>query len=231
MTLDDDYMGSGTAITRAIRKHGKHNFRKEILQFFSTEQEAYQEEARVVNETYVASEHTYNLTVGGNKPPPRKNVPHTLEARKKLIEYANSEEGKQRNSKAGKKAWQVKGKWTHDEITRRVATRKTEGSYSTDMSSCHTKEAILKRETTKKQKGVKYNTSSCNSKESVHRRETTKLIKRIRHIEEHYGDNISMELIKRAKKEKVAHISISTLSRYLTAEYTHLLPYDEQQSR
>jgi len=203
-TLDDDYMGSGTAITRAIRKHGKNNFRKEIIQFFSSEQEAYEAEERIVNEDYVSSEHTYNLTVGGNRPPPF-NKPHTPETRQRLIEYATTEAGKNKNSKAGRRGWEVKGEWTQDEIDRRVATRKKDGSYSVDMSSCHTQDAIKKR---------------CQSR----------LINKIKKIESFYGQSISLELIQKARSERVVFISEKALSQHLTNEYTHLLSYDEQQS-
>ncbi len=61
----DSYMGSGTALKRAIRKYGKANFTKKILHAFSREQDAYDKEAEIVNESFVLSKNTYNLMTGG----------------------------------------------------------------------------------------------------------------------------------------------------------------------
>lgn len=37
--LDDGYMGSGILITRAVKKHGVENFRKEWIMFCEDEEE------------------------------------------------------------------------------------------------------------------------------------------------------------------------------------------------
>lgn len=60
--LNDDYMGSGKLIRRAVKKHGKENFKKEILHVFDNEKDMNAKEAELV----VISEKTYNLTKGGN---------------------------------------------------------------------------------------------------------------------------------------------------------------------
>lgn len=60
--LDDEYMGSGKLVKRAINKYGKENFSKEILFVFKTEQEANNKEKELV----VVSENTYNLCPGGH---------------------------------------------------------------------------------------------------------------------------------------------------------------------
>jgi len=59
--LDDGYMGSGKLICRAIKKHGKENFKKEILHVFDNEEAMNAKEAELV----VVSEETYNLCDGG----------------------------------------------------------------------------------------------------------------------------------------------------------------------
>lgn len=59
--LDDDYMGSGTLLKRAIEKYGIENFRKEILHVFSTEEEMNAKEKELV----VICEQSYNLNEGG----------------------------------------------------------------------------------------------------------------------------------------------------------------------
>lgn len=61
----DNYMGSGTAIRRAIKKYGINNFRKEILQEFDSYADALDHEKEIVNTKFVQSKDTYNLKEGG----------------------------------------------------------------------------------------------------------------------------------------------------------------------
>jgi len=63
--LNDDYMGSGKYLKRAMDKYGVENFAKEILFVFSTPEEMYAKEAEIVNEDFLVTENTYNLKVGG----------------------------------------------------------------------------------------------------------------------------------------------------------------------
>lgn len=64
--LDDDYFGSGLNLNRAIKKYGKANFTKEILEFFDNEQDMFSKEKQLVNSNFVNSPTTYNLVEGGN---------------------------------------------------------------------------------------------------------------------------------------------------------------------
>lgn len=63
--VDDGYMGSGTYLNHAQKKHGLENFKKEILHVFSSREEAYAKEAEIVTVDFLAEENTYNLNLGG----------------------------------------------------------------------------------------------------------------------------------------------------------------------
>lgn len=66
--LNDGYMGSGSALKKAIKKHGAENFKKEILYNFKTRKEASIKERELVNEEYTISRSTYNIVLGGGTP-------------------------------------------------------------------------------------------------------------------------------------------------------------------
>lgn len=80
--LNDGYIGCGvvsqknavhrkehrkdkTAFVNAVVKHGYENFKREILIFFDTSEEAYEEEAWLVNEDWVKDKNNYNVALGG----------------------------------------------------------------------------------------------------------------------------------------------------------------------
>jgi hypothetical protein len=63
--LNDNYMGSGKHLKRAISKHGIENFKKEILFQFDNEAEMNAKEAELVTEEFCLKEDTYNLCPGG----------------------------------------------------------------------------------------------------------------------------------------------------------------------
>lgn len=62
----DHYMGSGSQIKSAIKKYGKENFKKEILQIFNTNDEAAAFESSLVTKEFVESSLSYNMHEGGH---------------------------------------------------------------------------------------------------------------------------------------------------------------------
>jgi hypothetical protein len=64
--LNDNYMGSGKLITRAIKKYGIENFEKEILFVFNNETEMNLKEAELVSDEFVKEDTNYNLCPGGH---------------------------------------------------------------------------------------------------------------------------------------------------------------------
>ena len=63
--LNDGYLGSGCRLLNSIKKHGRKNFVMIPMCFFNTIEEAYKEEAWVVNEDWVKSRDNYNVALGG----------------------------------------------------------------------------------------------------------------------------------------------------------------------
>lgn len=74
--INDGYIGGGirrqsstkyssTAISSAVKEYGYNNFKVEIMAFFDTSEEAYLEEAFLVNESWVSSKSNYNTSLGG----------------------------------------------------------------------------------------------------------------------------------------------------------------------
>lgn len=228
--LDDGYMGSGIAIMRAVKKHGVNNFQKEIIQFFNTESEAYEYELQIVNEEYVAREDTYNMTLGGRKPPARKGVKLDDKTKERFKQIANTPKRKQASSDGGKIGiLHVKENgWSQEAIAKRVKIRQEREGYSRDMSSCHTPEALAKRNQTRKINGVKYNTVNANSPKARFQREKTKYTVLLSKLAQHYKQPLTLELLMQAKKKRVTYVTIDTLLKYFTIDEIALIPYGEQ---
>ena len=64
--LDDGYLGSGLKLRRSIRKYGKENFVKEILQFFENRDDLINGEIKLITEQVIDDPLSMNLMCGGN---------------------------------------------------------------------------------------------------------------------------------------------------------------------
>ena len=63
--VDDGYLGSGIRLSRSIKKHGKENFRREILSFYDSKEKMNRAEEALVTEDVIKSGNTYNIALGG----------------------------------------------------------------------------------------------------------------------------------------------------------------------
>jgi len=62
---NDRYFGSGTAIKQALKKYGKHNFKKDVLHIFETRQEMIDKEIEIVTKDFIRQKTNYNQSTGG----------------------------------------------------------------------------------------------------------------------------------------------------------------------
>jgi len=97
---DDGYMGSGTILRRAIKKHGVENFRKEILFEASSSEEMFTKEKELV----VLGPQSYNLKRGGEGGWDYNNNKRTKEEQRILSSIAGRVGGKVSGAKAGPKS-------------------------------------------------------------------------------------------------------------------------------
>lgn len=102
--IEDGYMGSGIRVKQAYQKYGLECFSKEIIQFYTSEEELNQGEIYWIAQfNSTAPEIGYNLTYGGDGGTP------TEEARRKISE-----------SLKGRRAWN-KGKQMSEEQKRKIS--------------------------------------------------------------------------------------------------------------
>ncbi len=78
---NDDYMGSGHLILRAINKYGVDNFSKTILASFENREDAYRAEAEIVTPKFLLREDVYNINRGGDGGRYYMNLTKTAEQR------------------------------------------------------------------------------------------------------------------------------------------------------
>lgn len=84
--IDDAYIGSGLYFLRAVKKYGKENFKREILEFCSSYDELLDKERAYVNEDWIKDKSNYNLKTGGQSTgilskESKKKISNTLKAK------------------------------------------------------------------------------------------------------------------------------------------------------
>jgi group I intron endonuclease len=117
------YLGSGKLIQRSIKKYGKENFVKEILEYCDTKEQLCEREIYWIAKFKSTDRNIgYNITPGGEWGDTFTNNPNKEEIRKKMGEKSKgrkqSEETKEKRRKkmSGKNNPMFGRKWTKEEI-------------------------------------------------------------------------------------------------------------------
>lgn len=138
--LEDNYCGSGTIIKNIIKNGNKNRLKKDILEFCSSEEEAYQrEEYYIKMYNAVEDKNFYNLKTGGIK-----NIKISQETKDK-IRKARLKEGawkKEKNPKYNKSS-ELKG--SNNPFFGKKHTKRTKEKISESRKGMHhSTETILK---------------------------------------------------------------------------------------
>jgi len=89
--IDDNYMGSGKLIKRAINKYGIQNFKKEYIEMFNNENDMFKMESKIIDNDFLKKDNTYNINIGGKGGWTIINNNKTIEERKNSGSWKNYE--------------------------------------------------------------------------------------------------------------------------------------------
>jgi group I intron endonuclease len=157
--LDDGYFGSGKLLFAAIKKYGKENFIREILETFSNPEDMFDRERILVNEDLISSGLSYNLVVGGSGGFKVQNIDNwksKLKAsrgdRAPFKGGSHSGDSKQKISESlkGRPAWNkgLPGTWvgkTHSEESKQKISISKKGQSAGEKNPMHGKSAVAGR--------------------------------------------------------------------------------------
>jgi group I intron endonuclease len=138
------YLGSGVVLKQAIKKYGKENFKKEILEHCSSLEELEEREKYWINKLNALGE-GYNLTEGGTGgdtggkirgfykgfTPWNKGIPMDDQTKKRVSKNRKGKMmgGNQTSYKPGKDHILYGTKQSEETVQKRVETRRANGSY------------------------------------------------------------------------------------------------------
>lgn len=132
----DNYLGSGKHLKCAIKKYGKENFEKFLIQFCNTKEELDKQEIFWIAEYRKRGLAQYNIANGGEGGGSFKGRHHSGETKRKISEVQKgkpkyglrgkklSEEHKQKLSESHKGNQNHKGKYHSEETKRRISKAK-----------------------------------------------------------------------------------------------------------
>jgi hypothetical protein len=119
--LEDGYVGSGTRLWHSIKKHGRENFKLEILEFCVDRESLKQREAELITEEKLKDPMCMNLTLGGNGGCSIESQIKRSSAGGKASYIANSEKIREQGSSVFKRLHQ-EGKMRYDGFSGKTHT-------------------------------------------------------------------------------------------------------------
>jgi hypothetical protein len=148
---NDNYLGSGRLFSKKIKEYGKQNFKREILEFFDTKQEAFDAQEKYIKlyETHI-SQHGYNINYKGGY---RFSGPISDETRKKIGKASTNRIRKPHSNECKLKmklAWELRKLIPMSNETKRKISESSKGKVSATKGikigfrSLETKEKIRK---------------------------------------------------------------------------------------
>lgn len=126
--IDDGYIGSGKRLWYSIKKHGKENHKKEILEFVNKRDLLHQIEINIINE-FIGNPLCMNITNGGFG----FNMNHTDETKRKISNslsnktyeqihgVKNAELERTKRRIAASKQWETIDEKTKKEVSNKIS--------------------------------------------------------------------------------------------------------------
>lgn len=167
---NDDYLGSGTLLKRAVNFYGRENFGKYVFAVFDNEKDAYKLESKIVDDSFLKG-NVYNLNVGGyggfsfcntdyinkKKSIGLKGKPKSAEHRKKI---SDSNKNKKRSAQTREKMAIIQNSTEYKENLRkklkgRVVSRETREKLSVAMKNRPPASLETRKKISEKLKGRK----------------------------------------------------------------------------
>lgn len=97
----DKYFGSGLILVESINKYGKENFKKEIMEFFSTKQEAFESQEKYIIKYKTLVPNGYNISPKGGHYS-KGSVSELTKEKIRILKLNTSQETKEKIGKASR---------------------------------------------------------------------------------------------------------------------------------
>lgn len=119
----DVYIGSGTYFNKAVKKYGKENFKREILEFFNSKEDAFNAQEKYIKKYNTLSPNGYNLSPKGGL---RISGCHSKETLQKISESNKGKHNKPLSNEHRKKLSLIgKGrKQSEEHVAKKAKSRK-----------------------------------------------------------------------------------------------------------